>query len=576
MIRDSFLKLNRNVTKTPKLPYISKQLTVAIIVVMTLGMLPMLVLFVDNQEQEIIASNENAMTLVTQSVIENLQSIMVAGYADIAHDYSESLKSIAGIAHVAIARTDGSEAFLDNITIDNVNSITGDDSFYPRDKEDFFQSIQPNDSNLQAVLATQKMVKYYELVNNEERLTFLAPIINQERCQSCHGDDHEIRGLLKVSISQTAVKQVAKDFRFNTILIFIVSIIIITLAVLFSIYQTLINPINELNLTMRRVADGFLHLRAKVYGQDEISDIARNFNVMIQRIEGSNEAIGQERTKLLAILQTNQEGVICADISGKITLANPAAGLILGIDATALIDQNFDGCLGNGDAIKDWFADLTQESATRNMQFGKKTLSVAAHVLSNDSGVLVGRSLRFADITQDLEVKKRLETLSTIDPLTGLYNRHYFNVSIGHEISRSLIDNEPLNLLMLDIDLFKKVNDTHGHDVGDVVLVGVSKIVTELIRTNDVACRFGGEEFIILLPETPQSGARVLAERMRTEIQNTPINGVSITVSIGISDLSQTELRNPDELIRLADEQLYIAKDTGRNKVCYLEGKSDV
>ena len=533
----------------------------------------MLALFLDNQEKEIIASNEHAMTLVTQSVIENLQSIMVAGYADIARGYSNGLKSIPGIAHVVISRTDGSEAFLDNLTIDQVNDLTGEDSFYPRDREDFFQAIQPNDPQLATVLATQKMVKFYETVGSERRLTFLAPIMNQERCYTCHDNDHKIRGVLKVSTSDIEFNELIIGYRNNTIYIFLISIIIITLATLFYIYETLINPLNELTGTMRRVADGNLHLRANVAGQDELTEIARNFNLMIHRIERSNEALAQERTKLLSILQTNQEGVVCTDISGNIVLANPAAGLILGVDSNSLIGLQFDDVLGDGDTIKTWFSELSEVSGTKEMKLGNKILNIAAHILSNDDGLLVGRSLRFRDVTADLEVKKRLEMLSTVDPLTGLYNRHYFNMSIGHEISRSVVDNEPLNLLMLDIDLFKKVNDTHGHDVGDTVLVAVSKIISDLIRTNDVACRFGGEEFIILLPETSLSGAKVLAERIRQKIQEASINGVKITVSIGISDINQTENQHPDELIRLADEQLYIAKDSGRNQVCYMEAK---
>lgn len=550
-----------------RLPYISKQLTIAISIVMVLGMLPMLWLFVDNQEREIMASNEDAMTKVTQSIIDNLDSIMVAGYADIAHSYALGLKAIPSISHVAITRVDGSEAFLDNMTIDSVNAMTGDDSFYPRSNEDFYQVIKPNDKHLREVINTQSIVKFYEEVNGESRLTFLAPIINQERCQTCHGDDHSIRGILKVSTSQSITDAIADKNRTNTIVIFVISIIAITLAALYNIFETLINPLNTLTGTMRRVADGFLHLRAPVNGHDELTEIARNFNVMIHRIERSNEALDQERTKLLAIVQTNQEGVICTDTTGHIVLANPSAGYILGVSADSLIGKSFDDCLGSKDEISSWFSHLPNGMDTRIQKYNQKTLSVAANLLSDESGLLIGRSLRFEDITSELEAKKRLEMLSTIDPLTGLYNRHYFNVSISHEITRSVIDSEPLNLLMIDIDFFKKVNDTHGHDAGDAVLVETANIITKLIRANDVACRFGGEEFIVLLPETPMSGAIILAERIRREIETAVISGIKITVSIGIADLKQTNNNDQDELTRLADEQLYIAKQSGRNQV---------
>ena len=423
-----------------KLPYISKQLTIVISIVIVLGMLPMLWLFVDNQEREIMASNEDAMTKVTQSVIDNLQSIMIAGYADIAHSYAEGLKKIPSISHVAITRVDGSEAFLDNMTIDSVNAMTGDDSFYPRNSEEFFQVIKPNDIRLQEVINTESIVKYYETVNGESRLTFLAPIINEERCQTCHGEDDRIRGILKISTSQSITNTIADNNRTNTIVIFVISIITITLAALYKIFQTLINPLNTLTGTMRRVADGFLHLRAPIQGQDELTEIARNFNVMIHRIERSNEALEQERTKLLAIVQTNQEGVVCTDVSGLIVLANPAAGTILGISADNLIGKSFDECLGPTNQISTLFGDLPKGMDTRIQKYNQKTLSVAANVLTDESGLLIGRSLRFEDITKELEAQKRLEMLSTIDPLTGLFNRHYFNVSIRHEITRSVLD----------------------------------------------------------------------------------------------------------------------------------------
>jgi len=170
--------------------------------------------------------------------------------------------------------------------------------------------------------------------------------------------------------------------------------------------------------------------------------------------------------------------------------------------------------------------------------------------------------------------------LAIIDRLTGVHNREYFLRRLSQELDRATRYQFPLSLLMVDIDNFKAVNDTLGHPQGDAVLRIISKIVKKEVRAIDLVGRYGGEEFIILLPETglgadeaSAAGALVVAERIRKGVDDEfrglqkPLN-LSISIGVAVRRFPEDRSMDQRELIRLADEQLYRAKTTGKNKVC--------
>ncbi|MBV8518158.1 MAG: diguanylate cyclase [Acidobacteria bacterium] len=175
----------------------------------------------------------------------------------------------------------------------------------------------------------------------------------------------------------------------------------------------------------------------------------------------------------------------------------------------------------------------------------------------------------------DLVVKNRaLSEVSSRDTLTGLYNRWYVIEKIDSEINRAVRHGSPMSLLMLDIDHFKRINDTWGHTAGDQVLQSIGKLLRDSCRVYDVPGRYGGEEFCIVLPETRVGNTGAVAERIRQRLAQTAVpcgdSSVVVTASIGIAGMDAPEaieVLSPAALIDRADRALYSAKTRGRNRV---------
>lgn len=180
---------------------------------------------------------------------------------------------------------------------------------------------------------------------------------------------------------------------------------------------------------------------------------------------------------------------------------------------------------------------------------------------------------RIVDLQKELLASnRRLELLSITDGLTQLYNHRYFQEEMARTFEESLRYQRPLALALIDLDFFKKVNDSYGHAVGDEVLKAVSKIFLESIRTSDLAARYGGEEFAVMMPETTMEDALQFAEKIRTMVASTPVQTkdgkeIHVTVSIGVAAVPHPRLRTARDLIDDADRNLYEAKQGGRNQV---------
>lgn len=209
--------------------------------------------------------------------------------------------------------------------------------------------------------------------------------------------------------------------------------------------------------------------------------------------------------------------------------------------------------------------------------------SVHYHIISTPfrgpAGDFIGIVEHITDITARVKAEKALQAseqrykeLSIVDELTGLFNKRHFNHHLELETERARRYQLPLSLLLMDIDNFKHHNDTYGHADGDRVLARLGRIVAESVRINDLGCRYGGEEFTVILPNTSGQDALVVAERIRERFSEevflpTPEHVVHKTVSVGIAEYRAGEKK--EELLERADHNMYTAKQTGKNRVVF-------
>ena len=287
-------------------------------------------------------------------------------------------------------------------------------------------------------------------------------------------------------------------------------------------------------------------------------------------------AIGSEE-KFRVIFDSVGDGIfVCDAETGAITEVNPAGCTMFGSSRDVLIGRTLNSLSAGLSAyVQTDLMTLLQEAQSRGPQiFEWLCKAKNDHLFWGEISLrcvsLGGRSVGLA-ILRDISERKRKEDevvqLAHFDVLTGLPNRRNFDVRLRQEIARSARYGGPLSMAMADIDLFKIVNDTFGHQAGDAVLKGLADHMKKSLRVSDYIARWGGEEFTFLLPETKLDIAEMLLNRLRLSIANQVIAeiGRAVTLSFGVTTYAKPD--SPADLVKRVDEALYQSKQTGRNKV---------
>lgn len=226
-----------------------------------------------------------------------------------------------------------------------------------------------------------------------------------------------------------------------------------------------------------------------------------------------------------------------------------------------------------GRYLTDFSKRFESEDADADFKVNFKELLIEVKKINNTSATLEQRLKRANEEVQSLQSQlKKTEWFASTDALTGLWNRHAFQDKLLQNMAISNEKNTELSLVMLDIDHFKQVNDTYGHLAGDDLLRVIAKTLKDFVRGKDVVCRYGGEEFIIILTDTPLAGAINVAEKIRTHFaamswkqKSTGISMGNITLSAGVSQYRQNE--STEAFVQRADVALYQSKKMGRNRV---------
>lgn len=283
------------------------------------------------------------------------------------------------------------------------------------------------------------------------------------------------------------------------------------------------------------------------------------------------ERVRSTEHQLRVIFSLTPEAILVLSPDHRVALANPAAETLFGTPAETLTGMAaaslLEGLEGNLEGVGVGTPHQGEGMAHRGDALVPVEFSIALMPGERQNSFL----LVIQDVSQRKAAEAELKRLAVTDPLTGLPNRRRFMESCESEMMRFKRYDVPGSMLMLDIDHFKRVNDTHGHAVGDKVLVALAECFRETLRGTDLPSRLGGEEFAVLLPMTTSDHAVELADRLRVRISEIAVplsdgGPLHFTVSIGVATFRQSS-DDTDRVLRRADEALYRAKNAGRNRV---------
>ncbi len=341
----------------------------------------------------------------------------------------------------------------------------------------------------------------------------------------------------------------------------------------------------------------------RVDSQDEFGDLARSFNDLLGALMGLHSVQDRvsslskgvlERSGLQSLANWGLEqtrasvgavaGALLVTQSGALKtvasygLANPEALAENRLLVTSLESAepvlvhlpqgiNVDRIVATSTAVEALVLPLRANS----VPIGLLLLTLDQPATAGQLSLLALQAAPLGLAVQNAAGREALESLAAHDSLTGLCNRRFADAQLHDEFARAVRGQVPLGLLMLDLDHFKAVNDTYGHLAGDKVLRAIAGAAASVLRTGDSIARFGGEEFLILLPGADMDNARDVAERIRVVVSGLQLRAPeplpTVTVSIGVTSWPETDAQSGADLVRMADEALFAAKQTGRNRV---------
>lgn len=332
-----------------------------------------------------------------------------------------------------------------------------------------------------------------------------------------------------------------------------------------------VRPLESLKRRVTDITSGKnTHEPEKPFSNPELAAIAAHIEEMTET------SLSRKAYEFQLILESTSDGILVLDDSSQVIHYNRRFlelwGLDKELDSKKFDNSAFDKML---ESVRPEYIDVLM---TRSQVPSGNTTDLVylknGTVLEQNScslmgdGWISGRLWNYKNVTEKTKVEEKLKLLAATDDLTGLWNRRHFMNQAEHEIAQALRHDRPLCIIQLDIDHFKKINDTHGHAAGDRVLKFLASSLKKQLRSTDTIGRIGGEEFVILFPDTDLQTANAVAEKIRKFFESNRVNHdgklLSITISMGITSLCSGN-NHIDILLRQADEACYAAKDAGRN-----------
>ncbi|MEA1917277.1 MAG: diguanylate cyclase [Campylobacterota bacterium] len=410
----------------------------------------------------------------------------------------------------------------------------------------------------------------------------------------------ELRWGMVIKINYDEVMQEAYNQILFNVLVLLAVIVVITVAI-FIVTRHIVNPIQILTQKVNSISLGKDEPFSEEVSslENEVGELAKSFNIMSKSLQESQNTIKNYATELeykvdertkeleeasekLQVVNENMKKTLdivdeyviasATDLDGVITEASSALSKITGYSKDELIGKKH-SILRHPDvpsalyknlwktiiAGKTWYGEIKNQKKDGSFYWVDVIIAPLFDKHNNIEG--------YSSIRQDITDKKLVEELSVTDQLTQISNRLYLENIFKNELNRATRYGKIFSVILLDIDKFKSVNDTYGHDVGDAILIAMVNILKQYVRATDILGRWGGEEFLIICPETTAINAKVVAEKLRVKIEEATFEVVGKkTCSFGVAEFKDTDISSK-EVVKRADNALYEAKESGRNRV---------
>lgn len=523
-----------------------------------------LILFYTQSQRAIIIKEQKLVTdRMVSTVVAGLRVIMETGKANIAQRYAEEIKSELELEDFRFVRLNGVEAFLDNDTIRKVNKLNGETLFIEREETEI-NRLYGNDDP--ALVSARSSGEIYRIIDDaKQQYKVLTPILSTSVCHQCHGSANGIIGFAQLTTSMRNIDQAISESRnWATLVLFVVLVLFLSITYVL-LNNVVMSPIRRVTTAMHRVEQGKLNQQVPELSEDELGHMARSFNRMTKKLLETYTGMELEQDKLTTIILNAGEGIVVTDNEGDIVLVNPSAEQLIGRERSEIVSQEFENLVDDPEIMKR-LLEHPDSNYAETALLGERYLSVMAACIHTQQGEMLGKAALIRDVTAQKNREAYLEAISYKDELTGLLNRRSLTDVLAQSVSEAKERNKSLTLLMLDMDHFKRLNDTYGHGMGDRMLKTFGHLLMKRLRDSDYACRYGGEEFSVILTGTGVEGGMKTAEDIRKAVSQVVIDGVSITISIGLASLSQCQESSPKCLLEAADCALYMAKQQGRNR----------
>jgi two-component system, cell cycle response regulator len=398
----------------------------------------------------------------------------------------------------------------------------------------------------------------------------------------------------------------------NGLLLLVLVAVVIGIALVVWLARTITGPVLALTDAAERVAGGDLAIRLPVVGRDELGRLSGSFNRMTAELESQLNALARSRDLLRenvhrlgdALQRTHDlDGLLTTVLAAAVDATSSTratAWLVEGGSVVARVPYPMTTTRGSvprlpigtalaGEVAEDRHprrAPVGHEDASTSLggaamaaPLKRGTSTVGVLLVERDEGApeyddedeetLVSLAGPAGIAVDNVLLHREAQRLSVTDPLTGAGNLRHMTTTLAREVERATRFERPLALLLLDLDHFKRVNDTYGHTVGDAVLRELARRLHEAVREVDTVARYGGEEFVVICPETDAEGAASLADRVCETVRDSDFivgdDSVAVTVSVGVASLPINGTASGD-LVRSADEALYAAKHAGRDQ----------